>query len=956
MSSDGQLPADSDMAGLFDDAAFNSINNYDSYGNADSPFDASRYFNLGADSPDYNPRTPSKSFLDQDLTSAPHTAQQQQQQHPRSFISNYSAESSSQDSSSESSVRHKRKTTSESPPTENLAGLKMDSNTMHPVGGMDMEGLQNMQGYGRPSHNFSLDQDMLGGNIDMNAAFDFDSAASSPGATDSGASTFNSHHAALKNAMRHSGASAGTIEPAHFFMGSTGASPSSANANATGDGSPLVFPNPAPSSGPPDMFTKNQLWNSTTGQTSNWPNDFGNDFASPGNLGLTPSPVVNNKTTIPIRTVNAPGDDLIPMHIGAIPAKSRVETQINIRMTIDRLPPGISNLHLPTHTIAKAKLLNKDIPAPEATLELHTMLVCTSAMTQEKSRENALKKAAGQDNREIQARGIAGGNGKDEGVKAEEEEVSEDDKPSNGGEVRICQNCINRERKRAARKKLKKEEEQAHWEKYETERVIVFNTNEYKAWLDWQPWPAPKDGSLSPAPADLYAPTETAMQISAPMRIACYCRHHNEKDGFQVIFTLKDYTGKVVAQAVSDSILITDDHKTHHMSAMPGQVWYDGQYPSSGFGSQSMVDLHAPVSQMPVSKSTGNLKSLSFGQGNGFHQSSSVHQMPAYTSQTTSGTLTPRNLSRPASPTGLGQAGPSKKRKSSNHRRVPSGLTMTKVDTSQPMGSAGTSAVAGTPFSPTSAMGFTSDANGAYMGIPTSRSRTSFHGQSTTPQDGTPFYRNINRTTSLDQQSFQAFYSAPNSAHQSRASSPAPQGPNLAAFQRQHGRPNPFGLSASAGSTDADVKPQPIINKVVPAEGPTAGGIEVSIYGQNFSPGMEVMFGDRAATATTYWGEKALCCVLPPASIMGPVHVSIAGHSGNRHAPGAAFRYAPDNSDMRMMEMALRFYCMEMTGTEENWQSTAQNAANLWMSATAAAGQDSGTGGAQSMPGAFPGS
>ena len=39
-----------------------------------------------------------------------------------------------------------------------------------------------------------------------------------------------------------------------------------------------------------------------------------------------------------------------------------------------------------------------------------------------------------------------------------------------------------------------------------------------------------------------------------------------------------------------------------------------------------------------------------------------------------------------------------------------------------------------------------------------------------------------------------------------------------------------------------------------------------------------------------------------------------------------------------MMEMALRFYAMKMTGNAEAWQSTAQDAANLWMSTGAGAG------------------
>ena len=56
-----------------------------------------------------------------------------------------------------------------------------------------------------------------------------------------------------------------------------------------------------------------------------------------------------------------------------------------------------------------------------------------------------------------------------------------------------------------------------------------------------------------------YLPPDGAMQLSAAMRIACYCRHQSEKEGFQVIFTLKDQQGNVIAQQISDSILITDD-------------------------------------------------------------------------------------------------------------------------------------------------------------------------------------------------------------------------------------------------------------------------------------------------------------------------------------------------------------------------------------------------------------
>jgi hypothetical protein len=47
-----------------------------------------------------------------------------------------------------------------------------------------------------------------------------------------------------------------------------------------------------------------------------------------------------------------------------------------------------------------------------------------------------------------------------------------------------------------------------------------------------------------------------------PLRITCYCRHHREKVGFRVTFTLRDQVGRVVGTGTTPPIMITDDHKT----------------------------------------------------------------------------------------------------------------------------------------------------------------------------------------------------------------------------------------------------------------------------------------------------------------------------------------------------------------------------------------------------------
>ena len=195
-----------------------------------------------------------------------------------------------------------------------------------------------------------------------------------------------------------------------------------------------------------------------------------------------------------------------------------------------------------------------------------------------------------------------------------------------------------------------------------------------------------------------------------------------------------------------------------------------------------------------------------------------------------------------------------------------------------------------------------------------------------------------------------AFYSAPSSAHQSRAPSPVLVGPNLAAFQRQqaHGgasalptRPNPFSMSAGAMPTTVSEpeRPQPMINKINPAEGPLSGGTEVSIYGSGFTPSMTVMFGDQEAVTTTFWAEKALVALLPASAQTGTVPVTIAPSQmrqfpsppGGQGGQPQLFKYVTKPPDLQTMELALRFYSQKETGREDQWQSLAQSAANAWI-------------------------
>lgn len=960
---------------------------------AESPFGQSAFndfTNMGeyADSPSgLALRMPSKAGLDATPGAQQHTPSSRQHQQG---MSSASVESSSQDSASDTSSRRKRKgNSSESPITETqegtYGGVRVKQENKDSV--MDMGNGAKGRGYdnfSRPMNNLSLDQGMGVGDEDM---FNFNSAGSSPinpGQFDAALSLDAQVNMPMSNFTTNfnQNSPVQTINPATFTLGGS-RDQSPAITNSMFNNSPnAVFSTPSSDSN--ETFSGN-FNNFTQNANPAWPAELNNQFTSPGALGFTPSPRVNG--TSPSARSSAGKQGRSRLHIAPISTKSRVETQINVIMTLEKATFGTEYLHLPLHTIAKSKLLAKEDVDRSKSLELHTMLVCTSAMRNPECKAKALHNAATQNNIEIQRRAEVQRELSDD-EKNESKNMPEDEKPANGGEVRICNNCIQRERKRAGRKKLKKEEEQQHWERYETERVVVFNSNEYLTFkmieAGQQPPPREQPPGGANIPPDDYVPPEGSLQVTAAMRIACYCRHQSEKEGFQVIFTMKDQEGNVVAQEMSDSILITDDHKTHPPSFsatamaengmlyqqagmfVPGQP--HGLPNANGLGglptSYSMVDLQGLATGQPgfqASRSTGNLQAMAYGQQQAFNPHSHVHQLPnqGFQSQATSTTMTPTSLSRPGSPTSAGQAGPNKKRKSSSfHRRVPSGLTMTpRVDTSQPPATGGLNSAMSltSPFSPTSA-GFSANTDQSYMTIPTGGGGAQYvSSQPSTPAaEQGPFVfqqGNVGQLRREQTQQIPDYYqSLPGSRVGSRAPSPVGQGrSNMAAYARQQMHqhqpqsslnqinqrfPQSQQVTPGPPVPDSDATALPMIHKLTPVEGPTAGGTEVSIYGRNFTQGMQVFFGDQAATGITFYGEQSMLCVSPPGRI-GAVHVTLvpAGQHPSyspSHANRPIFQYKESNE--RMMEMALRFVSQQQTGNANQWYQLARNHANQFMS------------------------
>jgi hypothetical protein len=261
--------------------------------------------------------------------------------------------------------------------------------------------------------------------------------------------------------------------------------------------------------------------------------------------------------------------------------KTRAETQIKVQLILDPLDERFEHIHFPRKTLAKPKLLassdeKKEIEAKGEAVHMELYLVCATAVEKRDRLDQALRRARGE---EAIPRRQAG-------LSISEMEKDDPAHPQNGGEVLICEGCKERERKRYDRKKKRAEDEDEWWG-YEADRVIMINEKEYKKWKDIESG----DQHLSPR----------AKQVEFAMRIACYCRHQEEKSpvGYRVIFTFKDAAGRFIAQHTSEIFQITDDHKNKDIApeAIPRPLHIPQSYVQTQYGHASSV---VPLYQYPV--------------------------------------------------------------------------------------------------------------------------------------------------------------------------------------------------------------------------------------------------------------------------------------------------------------------------------------------------------------------
>lgn len=342
--------------------------------------------------------------------------------------------------------------------------------------------------------------------------------------------------------------------------------------------------------------------------------------------------------------------------------------------------------------------------------------------------------------------------------------------------------------------------------------------------------------------------------------------------------------------------MITDDHK---QPGAAGQADFEyNMMANASMFQQNFPTMVAQYLRQPALHRNSYSSNDLLGYANQAVQNYGNHYAPqrgptTLSRQTSSGyssavpsttSTTPRNLSRPASPTNE-HAPPKKRRAGSGHSKIPSGLAMTRMDNN---------------FSPTSAPqsvgpmsagpangGFNFVAPHGFGRIGNPQPPTNMDPYTSGPS--TPLFATggmtPNSAFATSGANDYAFYSAPTSQQHSRTASPA-----SAARRRQHQNSGyghhynqsndqmqqvqPNELSAALSSIpNFDPQNPPMIQKIVPHYGHVRGGEEIIILGTGLVEGLEICFGDSVALPEKVWGDGSISLRAPPAKEEGQVAV-----------------------------------------------------------------------------------
>ncbi|KAF8135421.1 hypothetical protein EV363DRAFT_1447173 [Boletus edulis] len=367
-----------------------------------------------------------------------------------------------------------------------------------------------------------------------------------------------------------------------------------------------------------------------------------------------------------------------------------------------------------------------------------------------------------------------------------------------------------------------------------------------------------------------------------PVRITCYCRHHREKVGFNIHFAMMDHNGRLVGTGMTPPIMITDDHKsTVKSGTVPSTPVVETQVDWSSLPHAASPTDNTSLLKHPSRNGRGQPKTRSkpydmVGRGNQskFSREASVTSL---SSAVTSPSVRPSTgpNTRPPTPSQLPQSSSPVPVHQPSVAFVTDTNSLSTFNSSEPISASFPNSVPGT----------------AVFGPPDDISTV------TTPQFSSP-----------------CDMFSPNT-------SPVIQPSQLLVPPR----PMPFLFFNPSSPPSVTSLPLPRIHRLIPSSGPTHGGIEVTVLGENFHPAIQLncVFGDVVASSTQRWSDNTLLCVLPPQSAPGVVAVWFEGLDEIKNSTLPSLFTYTDESDRVLMELALQVVGLKMTGKIEDAKNIA---------------------------------
>lgn len=641
--------------------------------------------------------------------------------------------------------------------------------------------------------------------------------------------------------------------------------------------------------------------------------------------------------------------------IGDLPAYSRVETQIKLDFDIYPRPKNKYLLRLPSDLIMKRKF---SLNEPASLLALFTT---------DEERKKFLDDLLYLDCyvvKQIPLKTLDSGHSDKDKVLLHKNNNSPLYESCN-----ICTKCLKRELKRASRRKTGLCQDMLNWlpsnsnltssadfhaiESYIdnvefTKKAIIFNSKEI----------------VNMSPPQVGANDESA-SVEVNARIVCYCRHQRANKGFKLLILLKDSKGNILAKNFSKSIMIMDRKKSvvssttssvKHESSVSLKRLAESGKPStppslvaSSITNDEEYDDLSSQSNFVFDDTASSTKRTKLNNGDAMLSSSNA-------SSRNNSKVNLLHAANSAGAIGIPMAQPRNSRDRNN-----------------------------ASFSMFDSPGGSSEQNVYGVGPNTSYSTRS----QAMPSNGIPCINNGGGTvsdpaawaTSLTSISLPNnpgsnvkphLLNNPNSNGPNNLYSPLSAGsynntttnnmanpdnnnangsfslasplalPNVASANPAVGNNTTIPVS-SINSNQTDFLPT--IQKVIPAEGPIRGGIEITLLGINFRPGLQVKFGENRALGTHCWSDSTIITYLPPATQPGQVLVSFEDPAagGANGSPGnildvsmssvngingdagrlQIFTYS-DDTDRQLIELALQIVGLKMNGKLEDARNIAR--------------------------------